>query len=387
MRRSALIAIVVSGVLLNSTSAGASTSFGPDLTTGSAGGTIDCTGFAFSAGTGTALSNNCNTVLTYDAGASASAPVSGVLVAFKIRMGTAITGHLRVLTNAGGNPDSGPLVYKGTAADVSVPGDGAVHSYPVRLPISTGDLIAFGSPTHAPYRSVANSFGRIVGDTTNGSTPPEATLSGAEHNVIQAPISGVIEADADADGFGDETQDQCVGAAGPTNGCPNRTLTVSKAGGGAGTVTSVDAQIGCGATCSHAYAQGTSVTLNASPAAGSKFAGWSGGGCSGTGSCVVAVNADTTVTATFNPAPPDTQLTNSKINAKKGSAKFTFNSTGSSTGFQCSLVKKGKSVKFSDCDSPKTYKNLKDGKYSFQVRAVGAGGPDPTPAKTGFTLK
>lgn len=32
-------------------------------------------------------------------------------------------------------------------------------------------------------------------------------------------------------------------------------------------------------------------------AAGSFFAGWIGGGCAGTGSCVVALTADTTVTA------------------------------------------------------------------------------------------
>jgi hypothetical protein len=45
------------------------------------------------------------------------------------------------------------------------------------------------------------------------------------------------------------------------------------------------------------------VTLTASPASGSTFTGWSGGGCSGTGTCVVALGADTTVTAGFGPAP------------------------------------------------------------------------------------
>jgi predicted lipoprotein with Yx(FWY)xxD motif len=41
------------------------------------------------------------------------------------------------------------------------------------------------------------------------------------------------------------------------------------------------------------------VTLTATPAAYSTFSGWSGGGCSGTGTCAITVGSDATVTATF----------------------------------------------------------------------------------------
>jgi uncharacterized repeat protein (TIGR02543 family) len=78
------------------------------------------------------------------------------------------------------------------------------------------------------------------------------------------------------------------------------TLTVSKSGNGSGTVTSSPSGIDCGGSCSHAFAAGTSVTLTAAPAAGSTFAGWSGGSCSGTGTCTVSISSDRTVTATFN---------------------------------------------------------------------------------------
>ncbi|HET6816322.1 MAG TPA: hypothetical protein VFH66_03750 [Mycobacteriales bacterium] len=80
-------------------------------------------------------------------------------------------------------------------------------------------------------------------------------------------------------------------------------LTVSKTGSGSGTVTSTDGQISCGATCSHAYSSGTLVTLNAAPASGSSFAGWSGA-CSGTGSCQVTMSSAQTVTATFSALAP-----------------------------------------------------------------------------------
>ena len=77
------------------------------------------------------------------------------------------------------------------------------------------------------------------------------------------------------------------------------TLTVTKSGVGLGTVTSSPAGINCGLTCSAAYDGGTTVTLSAQPGLLSVFAGWSGGGCSGTGPCAVTLNANTTVTATF----------------------------------------------------------------------------------------
>ena len=92
-----------------------------------------------------------------------------------------------------------------------------------------------------------------------------------------------------------------IAAALPQFITPGATLTVSKAGAGSGTVTSSPAGISCGTTCAATFASGTVVTLTATPATGSTFAGWSGGGCSGTGSCAVTLTATTTVTATFNP--------------------------------------------------------------------------------------
>jgi hypothetical protein len=81
-------------------------------------------------------------------------------------------------------------------------------------------------------------------------------------------------------------------------------LDVSKNGTGTGTVTSSPAGINCGGDCSQSYLSGTSVTLTASPSAGSSFAGWSGSGCSGTGTCVVTMDQARSVTATFTQNPP-----------------------------------------------------------------------------------
>ena len=78
-----------------------------------------------------------------------------------------------------------------------------------------------------------------------------------------------------------------------------------------GTVTSNPVGIvGCTATagiCSYDFVTGTDVTLTAT---GNGFIGWSvPAGCPGTGTCVVTMNADNTVTATFPVAPPPATLT------------------------------------------------------------------------------
>jgi hypothetical protein len=78
------------------------------------------------------------------------------------------------------------------------------------------------------------------------------------------------------------------------------TLSVINAGAtGRGTVTSLPLGIDCGSDCMEAYDEGMMVTLTGTPDSGSAFAGWSGGGCSGTGNCAVTMDVRRTVTATF----------------------------------------------------------------------------------------
>ncbi len=87
-------------------------------------------------------------------------------------------------------------------------------------------------------------------------------------------------------------------------------LTVTSAGTGTGNVSSSPGGISnCAASCTASFSLGTTVTLTATPTNGALFAGWTGGGCSGTGTCVVPVNANQTVTASFTTPLPITDLT------------------------------------------------------------------------------
>ena len=79
-----------------------------------------------------------------------------------------------------------------------------------------------------------------------------------------------------------------------------KTLTVTKTGAGSGLVWSEPSGVDCGATCQATFTPGTLVTLHASPSPGYQFAGWSGGGCSGSASiCRIDFTSDTTVAANF----------------------------------------------------------------------------------------
>jgi List-Bact-rpt repeat protein len=80
-----------------------------------------------------------------------------------------------------------------------------------------------------------------------------------------------------------------------------RSLEISSAGSGSGSVVSPQADVACASLCSYDFEVGESVGLTAHPAPGSTFAGWSGGGCSGTGLCEVTLNTDTAVVANFVP--------------------------------------------------------------------------------------
>jgi hypothetical protein len=86
-----------------------------------------------------------------------------------------------------------------------------------------------------------------------------------------------------------------------------RTLTVTVTGSG----NVAGAGIDCGGaghtTCSESVADGTSITLTATPAA--SFTGYTGGGCGSANPCTVVMSADTTVGASFSGPPTATVTT------------------------------------------------------------------------------
>jgi uncharacterized repeat protein (TIGR01451 family) len=86
-------------------------------------------------------------------------------------------------------------------------------------------------------------------------------------------------------------------------------LSVAKAGGGNGSVTSAPTGINCGTDCAEPYPPGTTVALTAGAVPYSTFTGWSGS-CKGKAStCLVTMDANKKAVATFK-LNADLRLTN-----------------------------------------------------------------------------
>ena len=190
---------------------------------------------------------------------------------------------------------SGPVTGITTAIGAS---SGAEHTCAL---LQDGSLRCWG-------RNVDGRIGN--GTTTDAFTPVAVTGFGGVTWTSSDPTVATIDATGLATGRAAGTT-TITAASGSRSGSTtltvvnapagNRpTLSVVREGTGSGAVVSNPAGISCGATCSAAYDNGTVVTLTATPANGSTFEGWTGGGCPGTGTCTLTLTADTTVTARFN---------------------------------------------------------------------------------------
>jgi hypothetical protein len=145
--------------------------------------------------------------------------------------------------------------------------------------------------TKTPYAMVLASGATTVASTSAGT--PLSLIA------VKGHVVGINES-LTSSGGGTWTGDyaRLIVNAGNANG-PQPTLSVAKAGNGTGTVTSSPAGINCGTTCAAQFPLHSSVTLTATPGSGSSFAGWTGSGCSGAGTCIVTMTPGPTVTASF----------------------------------------------------------------------------------------
>lgn len=197
-----------------------------------------------------------------------------------------------------GNESACSAAASGTAdAPVSVSPSGAVAF----------GTVAAGSSVERTF-TVQNTTGSTLSVSVSAAAPFSVVsggsfslASGASRSVVvrfQPTGGGSFAGNVTFTAQGD-TVSRGVNGSGTGSSSASPRLTVSRSGNG--TVTSTPSGIACGSDCTQNYTAGTQVTLSASPAAGSRFAGWSGGGCSGTGTCRVTVNGAIGVTATFSP--------------------------------------------------------------------------------------
>jgi hypothetical protein len=126
------------------------------------------------------------------------------------------SGRLQVWDSTGG--DDFVLVGRSEAEDFTA---GVVTSFLTRIPVDPGDLLGFRTVEENTSCVRFTAAADVIGFEENAPDPEpgdERTLP-AFFLPVLLNVAAVLEADADGDGFGDETQDACLGEAGPNSGC------------------------------------------------------------------------------------------------------------------------------------------------------------------------
>ena len=150
------------------------------------------------------------------------------------------------------------------------------------------------SCTATPGTSPVGSYLISFGDGESYAGPAPTTT----HAWLTEGTKTVACTAFDVDGLASSPLSALVDVVAPL---PSFTLTVGKIGTGSGLVTSIPTALSCGSVCSEAFPTGTTVTLTALSSPGSRFAGWSGAGCSGVEPCSIQVTEAARVTASFLP--------------------------------------------------------------------------------------
>ncbi len=223
-----------------------------------------------------------------------SSPVTGRVTSWSFRSGLgAANGHryvLRVLRPLDATASAWRAVA--TSAPGTVTGVTRTRSDLVQGPVSTdlpiqiGDRIALQplDDGNTPIVVGVNGqdgiryFSSPVPDGSSSTLAPAAMMDNGQVVPIQATVSF-------------------------TPPPPSHRLAVTTSGTGFGAVTGTG--INCGgaaapSVCSTTVADGTPLTLTATPTAGSRFSGFTGGGCAATSPCTITVNADQSVDARFD---------------------------------------------------------------------------------------
>src|SRR4051794_26368781 len=169
-----------------------------------------------SSGYGCAGGTPCGRVQKTVGGVSTAAPFDGVVVRWRLQGPRAGTYRARVLEPDG----AGSYVLARSSDPVTIGSDAALWTFTSQLPIKAGGYVAMAAPGTVPQTTLisppAGSTFTTIGDLADGAT---TSVAGSLPGVIGYDAD--IEPDADHDGFGDVTQDQCPSSAATHGPCPD----------------------------------------------------------------------------------------------------------------------------------------------------------------------
>lgn len=147
----------------------------------------------------------------------ATAPLTGVITKATFSMPGVPTPYpqkLKVLRGTGVAKE-----YTVIAESPPIPVGAGVNTYNTRVPAAAGDILGLSGGAVGTLAcstgNPADVLGAILGDSAPGTTATYDTSTGAA-----IPVVATVEPDADKDGYGDVTQDQCPQSASVQGECP-----------------------------------------------------------------------------------------------------------------------------------------------------------------------
>jgi hypothetical protein len=115
-----------------------------------------------------------------------------------------------------------PLTYTVVAHDGPKPlTPSVVNTFQTRLPVKAGDVLGNNSKSPADNASYFPAPGESFIELQPGLADGQTGTFALGADPLRLNISAVLEPDADQDGFGDETQDQCATNATTQGPCPS----------------------------------------------------------------------------------------------------------------------------------------------------------------------
>ena len=130
---------------------------------------------------------------------------TGVITAWDFWDGTPIAAGLKL--KVGRLSLAGATIVGESAASGQLANQ--LQQFPARIPVQSGDVIGIHTSGGAGPCSIMTGNASDTFDQLTGDPPPNTTIAGTIGTKFMFPLEAFVEADADGDGFGDETQDYC----------------------------------------------------------------------------------------------------------------------------------------------------------------------------------
>ena len=161
-----------------------------------------------------------------------TAPFGGVITSWQTKAGDSSGGTNAKLKIFRPTLDPDEFLVVGQSGSQPITASTVNGPFPVRITVEPGDYVSIRTGSNGGPCLSSTGVDADVSRVTQGEpdSPTGTTTFFSGENIQQrANVAAILEPDGDRDGWGDDTQDRCVGIPGPIEGCPDNNFQVAGA--------------------------------------------------------------------------------------------------------------------------------------------------------------